>query len=75
MAKGVWSREEDSLAIPFFSKEEDNDYSHGYWESSKASGAQEHDWRKVLWMDIILLRVSGRCPVSLKQLESMGEKI
>ena len=55
MAKGV-GREEDGVAVPFFSKEEDNDYSNGYWGGSKAGGAQECDWRKVL-------RVSGTAGV------------
>lgn len=63
------------MAVPFFSKEEGNDNSHSYWEGSKADGAQGCDWRKVLWMDIILLRVSGRGCVGLEQLESMGEKM
>ena len=67
VAKRV-GREEDGVAVPFFSKEEDNDYSHGYWGGSKAGGAQECDWRKVL-------RVSGRGHVGLEQLECMGEKI
>lgn len=74
MAKGV-GREEDGVAVPFFSKEEDNDCSHGYWGGSKDGGAQECDWRKVLWMGIILLRVSGRGRVGLEQLECMGEKM
>lgn len=38
MAKGV-GREEDGVAVPFFSKEKDNGYSHSYWEGSKAGGA------------------------------------
>lgn len=68
---GVVVEEEDDVAVPLFSREEGN----GYWDNWKAGEAQGCDWRKVLWMDIILLRVSGRGHVDLAQLECMGEMI
>lgn len=58
-----------------FSKEEDNYYSHGYWGGSKAGTGQECDGRRVLWINIILLRVSGRDHVGLEQQEYMVKKI
>lgn len=72
MAKEV-GRKRMVWLYPLFSKEEDNYY--GYWEGSKAGRGQESDGRRVLWMDVILLRVSGRDHVGLEQQEYMGEKI
>lgn len=62
---GAAAEEEDDVAVPLFLREEVN----GYWDNWKAGEMQRCNWRKVLWMDIILLGVSGRGHGDLAQLK------